>query len=63
MCTKFGDTTMCYCEGIEYFISNVFRVSHFAGGPLGLVSQTAAHLDQCIIVKSGGKLVLRKTRL
>ncbi len=49
MCTKFGDTTMCYCEGIEYFISNVFRVSHFADGPLGLVSQTPAHLDQCIL--------------
>ncbi len=48
-CTKFGDTTMCYCEGIEYFISNVFRVSHFADGPLGLVSQTPAHLDQCIL--------------
>ncbi len=40
---------MCYCEGIEYFISNVFRVSHFADGPLGLVSQTPAHLDQCIL--------------
>ncbi len=25
---------MCYCEGIEYFISNVFRVLHFADGPL-----------------------------
>ncbi len=54
---------MCYCEGIEYFISKVFRVSHFADGPLELVSQTAAYLDQCIIVQSGGKLVLRKTRL
>ncbi len=40
---------MCYSEGIEYFISNVFRVSHFADGPLGLVSQTPAHLDQCIL--------------
>ncbi len=40
---------MCYCEGIEYFISDVFRVSHFADGPLGLVSQTPAHLDQCIL--------------
>ncbi len=40
---------MCYCEGIEYFISNVFRVSHFVDGPLGLVSQTPAHLDQCIL--------------
>ncbi len=40
---------MCYCEGIEYFISNIFRVSHFADGPLGLVSQTPAHLDQCIL--------------
>ncbi len=46
---QFGDTTMCYCEGIEYFISDVFRVSHFADGPLGLVSQTPAHLDQCIL--------------
>ncbi len=40
---------MCYCEGIEYFISNVFRVSHFADGPLGLVSHTPAHWDQCIL--------------
>ncbi len=37
---------MCYCEGIEYFISNVFRVSHFADGPLGRVSQTPAHLEE-----------------
>ncbi len=43
MCTKFGDTTMCYCESIEYFISNVSRVSHFADGPSGLVSPTPAH--------------------
>ncbi len=47
--TTTGDTAMCYCEGIEYFISNVFRVSHFADGPLGLVSQTPTHLDQCIL--------------
>ncbi len=23
--TKLGDTTVCYCEFIEYFISNIFR--------------------------------------
>ncbi len=43
---------MCYCEGIEYFISNVFRVSHFADGPLGRVSQTPAHWDQCILYRA-----------
>ncbi len=32
---------MCYCE-VEYFISKMFRVSLFADGPLGLVSQTPA---------------------
>ncbi len=23
--SEFGETTICYCEGIEYFISNMFR--------------------------------------
>ncbi len=28
------------------------RVWHFADGPLGLVSQTPAHLDQCILYRA-----------
>ncbi len=60
--TTTGDTAMCYCEGMEYFISNVFRVSHFADGPLGLVSDASAFRSM-YFARSGGKLVLRKTRL
>ncbi len=45
---------MCYCEGIEYFISNVFRVSHFADGPLGLVSDASAFRSM-YFARSGGK--------
>ncbi len=44
MCELNLVTLQCViCEGIEYITSNVFRVSHFADGPLGLVSQTPAH--------------------
>ncbi len=55
---------MCYCEGIEYFISNVFRVTHFADAPLGpLGLSDASALRSMYFARSGGKLVLRKTRL
>ncbi len=43
---------MCQCKVIEYVIGNIFRVWHFADGPLGLVSQTPAHLDQCILYRA-----------
>ncbi len=58
-----GDTTMCYCEGIVYFISNVFRVSHFADGPFRTCFSDASALRSMYFVQSGGKLVLRKTHL
>ncbi len=44
MWTKFGDTTVCYCEVIVYFINK--------NSPLGLVSQTPAHWDQCILYRA-----------
>ncbi len=52
MCTEFGESTVCQCKVIEYVIGNIFRVWHFADGPLGLVSQTPAHLDQCILYRA-----------
>ncbi len=52
MCTEFGESTVCQCKAIEYVIGNIFRVWHFADGPLGLVSQTPAHLDQCILYRA-----------
>ncbi len=52
MCTEFGESTVCQCKVIEYVISNIFRVWHFADGPLGLVSQTPAHRDQRILYRA-----------
>ncbi len=43
---------MCQCKVIEYVIGNIFRVWHFADGPLGLVSQTPAHRDQRILYRA-----------
>ncbi len=40
MCELNWVTLQCV---IEYFISNIFGISHFADGPFGLVSQTPAH--------------------
>ncbi len=50
---------MCYCEGIEYFISNVFRVTHFADGPLG----RRTHLDQCILHRAEESLFTTSLRM
>ncbi len=34
---------------LSILLVTFFCVSHFADGPLGLISQTPAHLDQCIL--------------
>ncbi len=46
MCELNLVTLQCVTVKVLSIISNVFRVSHFADGPLGLVSQTPAHLEE-----------------